>query len=1534
MSRGCRMRCVGALSLITGWLLGSIPCGAAIWTAGTSGLWTDSNTWGGGGVPSDTDDAIINNAITVTLNSATANLNSLTNNGVVVFVGTNTALQATTVANNGNVTHLAQSATNTVGPWIADNRVWIVCSNLTVAAAGTINANGKGYVAKTPSGGGLAGVGPGGGQGAGSDHGGGGSYGGVGGFLANANGGVTYGSAIAPTDPGSSGGSCYNYVALAKGGNGGGAIRIDASGNVTVNGQVTAIGDVGGPGGYTSGAGSGGSVFINCNTFLGSGAVRAAGGDAQGWNGYLMAAGGGGRIAVVYDPVAQSAFGPPSIIFDARGGWGVTNWNAVGATFAEPGSVYLTDNQFLTPRTTITNSFSLYLRDSTNWACSALTVTNAWVRFPTNCALAVTNTLTVIGSNAKLELKAPVSVQCSGIIVTNAASLYLYAGVTNSAWPTYGGLVTVNGPLFVATNSFIYVYSDAVTGCPVRCVVNSATVASGGTIDAVGKGYRGSFPVTYTGYGPGGGKSSDRSGGGGYGGMGGESWNNNPGGQPYGSSNAPINSGSCGGLGYGSTIGYGGGVIWLEAARELHVDGTLLANGADSPGYGGGGAGGSIYLQVETLSGTGQLLAKGGAGGPGASGNPGGGGGGGGRIATWTSFSSDWTGSYSVTGGPSSVNFTASRIMASNGTYVAGYVVPNRPGISNSLASNIGIGQATLNGYLYVTGRSDTAAAVYWGPSDQTTNAALWAYTNVFAAPQLVGQLFTNVTFPSTEQMYYYRFYAINGGGDFWTPATVKFLAGYVNFGLQNDTSYEVNLNALTVTVARASTATNGALTVYYTVGGTAQSGVNFNPLSGSVVIPDGAAQTNIIVQQLYTPVLEGNTTIQLSLSASNYLVGASNTVTLNLIDFSIPPGVNSNVNSGSWGNLSSWSIGRPPIPGDTVIIGTNMTLDQTVTGLVSLTVNAGQSLTFSGTNACVGAQNVTVYGTLTHITNTATASPWTPDGFVWVVCSNFTVAAGGVVNLDGRGYAGPTPSGSAIAGRGPGGGAVSDWAGGGGHGGAGGAAAQGTLGGISYDSVIAPVFPGSSGGAAHPYTMKSGNGGGVARIDATGDVHIDGLVTANGDNAPGPDGSTTCGAGAGGSVYITCRTLSGNGNFRAWGGTGNLYINPTSRSGAGGGGRIAIVYDTAAQAGVSPVPTMGFELRGGNGGLTPFFNTQPGSLYLSDASFFNPSYFTNSMYLVRSNMTTWTPPSAMVSNSWVRLQGGLGVKVVGDTTVTGLYAKLEFLAPCSFTGANLNVSGGGQVWFFAGPTNVASPIYGGRVAASGNVRIYTNSTIYPVCDPTNGGAVQMVVGNDLTVDAGGLLSANGYGYQGFVAGNAGMGPGGGKSTDIGSGGGYGGVGAMDIRGNAGGSTYGSSNAPLLAGSAGGRASGNVIGGGGGGGVVWLYAGRRVAVDGIISANGTNLEGNSGAGSGGSIYINVPHFSGGAGSLMANGGVGPGVNWAGGGGGGRIAVWRVNDITCTVSVTGGAGGSNNFPSGAGTIYWGQLPPPGSIFTMR
>jgi hypothetical protein len=145
-------------------------------------------------------------------------------------------------------------------------------------------------------------------------------------------------------------------------------------------------------------------------------------------------------------------------------------------------------------------------------------------------------------------------------------------------------------------------------------VNGESEVALGGSINVDGRGYG---PDT----GPGTGANGYYDSGGGYGGQGGNS-DSMPGGSAYGSVLTPTELGSGGGGGGGA----GGGAIRLIVAGVLRVEGDISANGNDSSHS--GGSGGSIYLTVGSLAGTGVITANGGNHGGGNHG-----GGGGGRIA-------------------------------------------------------------------------------------------------------------------------------------------------------------------------------------------------------------------------------------------------------------------------------------------------------------------------------------------------------------------------------------------------------------------------------------------------------------------------------------------------------------------------------------------------------------------------------------------------------------------------------------------------------------------------------------------------------------------------------------------------------------------------------------------------------------------------------------------------------------------------------------------------------------------------------------
>ena len=112
---------------------------------------------------------------------------------------------------------------------------------------------------------------------------------------------------------------------------------------------------------------------------------------------------------------------------------------------------------------------------------------------------------------------------------------------------------------------------------------------------------------------------------------------------PYGSYVRPHDAGSGGG---GTGGGRGGGVIELKVGSALHLDGEIVARGADaSGGDGGGGSGGSIFITAMNFSGHGNVSVEGGRG------RGAGYGGSGGRMAVKVIWQRDFAGLYKAFGG-------------------------------------------------------------------------------------------------------------------------------------------------------------------------------------------------------------------------------------------------------------------------------------------------------------------------------------------------------------------------------------------------------------------------------------------------------------------------------------------------------------------------------------------------------------------------------------------------------------------------------------------------------------------------------------------------------------------------------------------------------------------------------------------------------------------------------------------------------------------------------------------------------------------
>ena len=220
-----------------------------------------------------------------------------------------------------------------------------------------------------------------------------------------------------------------------------------------------------------------------------------------------------------------------------------------------------------------------------------------------------------------------------------------------------------------------------------------------------------------------------------------------------------------------------------------------------------------------------------------------------------------------------------------------------------------------------------------------------------------------------------------------------------------------------------------------------------------------------------------------------------------------------------------------------TPITTTNLTIDatnMTYDGTKSLLIGSGATVTITGPHAF---RNLAVYSggvLIQQQTNLAHANAITAD--------RFFVACGGVADVSSQGFARNTAY--------PGAGAPANLSGGG-HLGRGGK--WDPMFGATSGSVYQPLEAGGGGNAGDAAATVSG--GGALRVIATSSASVDGTIRANGG------AQSTFGGGAGGSVWIsTTGRFAGSGSIEARGGESNSGSNDR---GAGGGGAIAIEYDT-----------------------------------------------------------------------------------------------------------------------------------------------------------------------------------------------------------------------------------------------------------------------------------------------------------------------------------------------------------------------------------
>ena len=630
----------GRAKRLTSWFLPiATMASPRTWTGnGGNPYWDTPGNWDPNGVPGTDDFVLIDKpSAKVVVRTSTADLSSLTLGGTAAGVAsivctnwmTQIKAQEMVVRNYGELTSGAMPLNTDMS-----NRVWLVCRDLDIQDGGKINVDNLGYTNNNgPAWNGLSGT---------ITASSGGSHGGLSSLGEGANRSHCYDSLTEPESPGSGG---YRQSS-GLGALGGGAVKIEASRNVRIDGAVTARGQA--CAWNSRGGGSGGSVYISAQTVCGSGEVDVGTVDNFNSNSSGYSNGGGGRLAVHYDPVLQTAKDPECLIkFSARAGAGSfavhSPYSGIEATTAngyfrpkewvgnqgESGTMWFTDYRLLTnevrqangvllsgrffsgvplpdrlrmgARTVFNNSF-LELQDAVeaievdgDVTMSGTYYVTSGFRF-TNSTWKVHGDVVMSGAQIKqvggaTEIDGNLTMTNSVSDAINYSSRLDIQAVDVSTNAEFGALFSMKGTWFMSQFSMVYPRAEKTTGFVPFFDCLNLDMRPNSCFDAQLTGYG-------VGNGPGYGKGSTGSS---HGGRGGSTTGNRskiP--ETYGELKRPVTAGS------GSNATHpGGGAICVRARNRMDLNGYVVAHGNGwTVGNAFGSSGGSVYLSAARFSST------------------------------------------------------------------------------------------------------------------------------------------------------------------------------------------------------------------------------------------------------------------------------------------------------------------------------------------------------------------------------------------------------------------------------------------------------------------------------------------------------------------------------------------------------------------------------------------------------------------------------------------------------------------------------------------------------------------------------------------------------------------------------------------------------------------------------------------------------------------------------------------------------------------------------------------------------------------
>ncbi|ARN56959.1 hypothetical protein [Sedimentisphaera salicampi] len=1053
-------------------------------------------------------------------------------------------------------------------------------------------------------------------------------------------------------------------------------------------------------------------------------------------------------------------------------------------------------------------------------------------------------------------------------------------------------------------------------------ITGDVTIDSGAEISVSGKG----FPAQ-SGPGAGSGARADSAGGGGgaYGGNGGEPENSYySGGVGYGSILEPQDLGSGGGHGFAGNGGAGGGRIKITAGGTFTNNGMIDAKGANGPvhywGASGGGAGGSIWIEADSLAGTGSFIADGGNGALVSEEDSGGGGGG--RIALYYAGSS-FAGSISCAGGTSADGRCggAGTICTKSGSDAFPQVLldnqsrigaesplnPSQPCdvlITNSASAGLGDVLVSVNSItLENQGKLKNLEGADRSYLNIGEDGILKNTSQILANIEIDAQGSFTVEAGAEVSSNYLGFanqegpgagtgtraeaagggggaYGGNGGkpgspyqggtgyGSILQPNQFGSGGGDGYAGAGGKGGGSIKIQAAGAITVDGTVKANGAVgsSHYWGAAGGGAGGsiwLSADSLSGSGLIQANGGEGHVVTEE--DGGAGGGGRIAL------YYAGSSFSGDLQAFG-----GEGSSIGCGGAGTI--YLKNKNESEGSVVLNNNSNAYTSTIIetpAQFNLTVSSGaqaalENLFALNTLTVEAGGNVVNTEEMDHSEGTVSGDLTVQtDGSIQANADFNTggdviVETGGLISADHLGFANQEGPGAGTGTR-----AEAAGGGGGAYGGNGGKPGSPYQGGTGYGSIFQPNQFGSGGGDG--YAGAGGKGGGRIKIQAAGAITVDGTVKAN-----GAVGSShywgAAGGGAGGSIWLSADSLSGSGLIQANGGEGHVVTEEDG--GAGGGGRIALYYNANTFAG-NIEAFSGTGTSGNAGGAGTIYAKDKGQTY---------GLVTVDNNGVSQGLTHFETPEKF----------NLLVKNGGKAApLTKLIAD------------NVTLADGGIITQPSGSEMI-------EIAAETDFLIETGGQL-------NANASIETAGN-LTIQPDGYIAAD---YRGFPN-ESGPGAGSGARADSAGGGGgaYGGFGGDPQSPFSGGAPYGDMYCPSDYGSGGG--DGYAGSGGAGGGSLRVKVGGELSISGAVSSDGKNGPSHSwgaaGGGAGGSIWITAGSVTG-SGLITANGGNGPIVSEqdGGGGSGGRIALYSA-DLALPMSNILAIGGSGFEYGEDGTVY--------------